>query len=108
MDGSSDENEGLVSLDAVFARMEPAERAEIERLSGEKLEAVRPAVELNHRIAGVLSVSGLEYAELVGATEPSVIEGRSPRLITLKRFVEARGGTLELTIVLDGKEHKVL
>lgn len=90
------------SLDNLMAELPPERRARVETRSAEliaEVEGLRTFRQIAER-------SQQEIAEKLGIKQPSVakIEKQTDLyLSTLRRFVEAAGGTLELRVELPGK-----
>ena len=82
----------------------PESRRRIEEMAEEMLFETHL-----HQLREALNISQQELAKTLGISQPSVaaIEGRGNELkiSTLKRYVEAMGGTLRLDIELPGGKH---
>ncbi len=93
---------GRRSYEELRARLSPEERAEA------KQEAERLLAEMD--LAGVrraLDLSQEELARRLGVGQPAVakFEGRTDMLVsTLRRYVEAAGGELEITARFPGND----
>ena len=90
------------NIDDVIAALPADERAAIEARAAELIEEVE-GLKAFRRLA---ERSQEQIAETLGIKQPSVakIEKQTDLyLSTLRRFVEAAGGTLELRVALPGK-----
>ncbi|TXE30897.1 helix-turn-helix domain-containing protein [Serratia ureilytica] len=94
----------MSTLKQLLAFRSPESRRRIEEMAEEMLFETHL-----HQLREALNISQQELAKTLGISQPSVaaIEGRGNELkiSTLKRYVEAMGGTLRLDIELPGGKH---
>ncbi|HVA07430.1 MAG TPA: XRE family transcriptional regulator [Acidimicrobiales bacterium] len=89
-------------------RMDPARRANIER---HRQEALRESFEYNlGELRRLRAVTQVELAQMLGVKQPTIsnIENaHDVMLSTLRGFVEALGGHIEIRAVFDDLELKI-
>ncbi|BEN71748.1 TPA: helix-turn-helix domain-containing protein [Serratia marcescens] len=94
----------MSTLKQLLASRTPESRRRIEEMAEEMLFEAHL-----HQLREALNISQQELAKTLGISQPSVaaIEGRGNKLkiSTLKRYVEAMGGTLRLDVELPGGKH---
>ena len=90
------------SLDDLMAALDPEQRALVEARSAE----LHAEVEGLKALRKLAEQSQEQIAQALGVTQPAVVKMERQTdlyLSTLRRFVEAAGGTLELRVELPGK-----
>ena len=91
------------TLDELVAELTPEQRALVEARSA----ALHAEVEGLKALRKLAARSQEQIAQALGVTQPAVVKIERQAdlyLSTLRRFVEAAGGTLELRVELPGKE----
>ena len=89
------------SLDELLAELSPDQRKQVEVRSAE----LHAEVEGLKALRKLAARSQEQMAEALGVTQPAVVKMERQAdlyLSTLRRFVEAAGGTLELRVELPG------
>lgn len=89
-------------LDDLLAELSPQQRRIVEARSAE----LHVEVEGLKALRSLAARSQQQIAEALGVTQPAVVKMERQTdlyLSTLRRFVEAAGGTLELRVELPGK-----
>jgi len=93
------------TLDEVLARLPPEEVAEAER------EAEREILELNLReLRGLAEKTQIDLGRVLGMSQPEISRterGSDHLLSTLKRYVEALGGEVEVVAHVAGRTVKL-
>lgn len=97
------ENRGKAgrTLDKLLAELTPERRAQVEARSAE----LHTEVEGLKALRKLAARSQEQIAQALGVTQPAVVKIERQAdlyLSTLRRFVEAAGGTLELRVELPG------
>lgn len=90
------------TLDELVAELTPDQRARVEARSAE----LHAEVEGLKALRKLAARSQEQIAQSLGVTQPTVVKIERQAdlyLSTLRRFVEAAGGTLELRVELPGK-----
>jgi hypothetical protein len=90
------------TLDELLAELPPERRAQVEARSGE----LHAEVEGLKALRKLAARSQEQIAQALGVKQPAVVKIERQAdlyLSTLRRFVEAAGGTLELRVELPGK-----
>lgn len=89
------------SLDEILAGLEPERREKIETAAALELRQIEGLKALRQ----IAERSQADIAGALGVTQPSIVKIERQAdlyLSTLRRFVEAAGGTLELRVELPG------
>lgn len=91
----------MKTLQDVIAQMPPERQKRVKKMAEESMLEV----ELQ-RLRETLELSQQQLADIMGVTQPAVVaieqRGVDIKLVTLKRYIEAMGGKLSLTVEMKG------